>query len=112
MKSNFKDEDESTNCYFMFDFCGHLYQEIDSNRTKYTQIHCGDLGGWAQNAKLMRLVLKKRGTELRKNLVNHISTLKDLTFENAKDEMIKDPIGKLVYESVETYKKENQNTEL
>eukprot|EP01080_Neovahlkampfia_damariscottae_P007048 gene7048-11211_t len=106
MKSSFKDEDNSTNCYFMFDFCGHLYEAIDANRTKYSQIHCGDLGGWTQNSSLMRLVLKKRGTELRKNLVSHISKFGDTTFENSKETMLQDPIGKIVFESIETYKKE------
>jgi hypothetical protein len=45
----------------------------------------------------LRYVVKKRGNGLRANVIKHIETLSsDMSFENQKDAMSKDPLGKLL----------------
>ena len=103
-KSEFQNEEnnDKIQCYFMFDFQAHIFQKLDDNRTQYTQIHIGDLGGWAQNSNLMRMVVKKRGNELRKNLIKHLSlhsSSKDIKLKNLK-EFKENSIGKIILESI------------
>jgi hypothetical protein len=83
--------------YFIFNFQAFLFKKIDANTTLYTQVNLGDMGGWATNATLLRYVVKKRGNGLRANVIKHIETLsRDMSFENQKDAMSKDPLGKLL----------------
>jgi hypothetical protein len=103
-KSEIKENDATVQCYFMFDFQSHVFQRLDDNRTQYTQIHIGDLGGWAQNASLMRMVVKKRGNELRKNLMAHLSSKKNSNYRE-KESFSNDGIGKKVLESLLEYER-------
>eukprot|EP01080_Neovahlkampfia_damariscottae_P003232 gene3232-5676_t len=100
-KSEYQNElNEKSQCYFMFDFQSHIFQKLDDKRTQYTQIHIGDVGGWAQNASLMRMVVKKRGSELRKNLIKHLSSRKELkSFKDSK-EFQSNPIGCKIIEAI------------
>jgi hypothetical protein len=59
----------------------------------------------------MRMVLKKRGVELRKNLINHIESIKEETLISKKnDNLIKDEIGKLIFEDYGLYQKQLQES--
>jgi hypothetical protein len=59
----------------------------------------------------MRMVLKKRGVELRKNLINHIESIKEeLLISNQKDSLLQDEIGKVIYEDYEIHQKQLQES--
>jgi hypothetical protein len=59
----------------------------------------------------MRMVLKKRGVELRKNLINHIESIKEeFLISNQKDSLLQDEIGKIIYEDYELHQKQLQES--
>lgn len=92
------DNNKKEPVYFMFDYQSWMIKKVDDNKTQICQIHLGDLGGWAQNATLMRMVVKKRGAGLRESLMKHLDKFKDTDVLKMKDELIKDPMGKYIVE--------------
>lgn len=92
------DNNKKETVYFMFDFQSWMIKKIDENKTQLTQIHLGDLGGWAQNATLMRMVVKKRGAGLRESIMKHLDKFKDDDVLQMKDKLEKDPFGQYVVE--------------
>jgi hypothetical protein len=83
--------------YFL-DLATYQVQKIDENRTKLTQIHLFDAGGWT-TPKLQRYVINDRGVKLRKKCLEHIKNKpKDFGFESLKEKLSQDLVGRLILE--------------
>eukprot|EP01080_Neovahlkampfia_damariscottae_P003233 gene3233-5677_t len=112
-KREVKLEDETTkSCYYIFNFAYFLYTKLDDKRTMYTQIHIGDFGGWTHESKMAKIALKRRGTDLRKNLIEHIKKKQpNLKVKDYRFELEKDPVGRMVYEAFENPNGSQKKTE-
>jgi len=88
----------ASDCYFMFDFQSYQLQKLDEKRTSFKQIHIFDLSGWTSSSvTLKKKVALERGLNLKKALSAYLeSKSNDLTIKSVKDELLKDPLGRLL----------------
>jgi len=81
----------------MLDMQSYHIQKLDDRRTSFKQIHLFDLSGWGSSITLQRLVCKSRGEKIRKTLFDHLNSKEnDITIEQCKEKLSKDPLGRLL----------------
>lgn len=88
--------------YAIADFKAFIIKKIDEHRTHYIEINAADVGGWASSHKLQKFVCTDRGDRLRENCIKHLKKKpKSYNFEQALENLKKDPFGKLIVAELE-----------
>jgi hypothetical protein len=68
---------ENSKFVYIFVYLFNAYQKLDENRTLFTQIIMSDMNISQNNNFFVKLVVGKRGNEMRKEFINHIISKKD-----------------------------------
>jgi hypothetical protein len=109
-KDKIKDKDNNEYFYFVFDFQLLLIKKIDNQNTLVERIDFFDFKGWSTKI-FFKKELKKAAKEYNNSYMNHLNELnknkniKDIyKFEKQKENLLKDPIGKLIIDLYEKNK--------
>jgi hypothetical protein len=90
----------------LFSFCFTNYQKIDENQVLFSQVLVMDVGGWASDENVMKLLVQRRASKLRDSLIqmcqnfpvySNLGEIQEILCKEENGKVI-DGMGKLMFD--------------